>query len=104
VQEKQSVDARKKRALGQTVPPMPADGAVSEYQKLGESLGRHVFLYVTDYRARDKEIGLAEVPLHTILVTHETHDAVLGAVAAGVRRWALEENQTRAAAASRSLQ
>jgi hypothetical protein len=91
VQEQQSADARPERELGHTarVPPMPADGAVSEYHKHGERLGPHVFLYVTDCRAREQEIGLAQVPQNTILVTHEKHDAVLGALAAGVRRWAL---------------
>jgi hypothetical protein len=94
VQEKQSVVARQKRAQGRTVSPVPKNEVKEEYDTVSMVVkDAHVFLYITDCRARDSD---DEPPPNTIIYTQDKHDKLFGSTLALLRAGAIEENATRA--------
>jgi hypothetical protein len=88
VQEKQCVLAHQKRALGRAVPPVPEAEVEAQYDKVRMIGEPHVYLYVSDCRARDGYVP----PPNTLVFTHDTHDKLFGSTMARLRAAATEEN------------
>ena len=95
LQEKQSVIARQREAVGATVPPVPPRELATEAGKIKPSTDvlPALLIFVSDSRGRDDQT----LPEHTtVIASPELRRALLGPLVAGLRARCFEENDTRA--------